>query len=101
MIDFCYSPRCLRNVILHYFDETNIKDTCGNCSSCKDDRDTVDITVEAQKIFSCIRRMGERFGISMVASVLKGSKAKKIVDYRFDQSADTWHYARTAGEGNF
>ncbi|OPH53276.1 ATP-dependent DNA helicase RecQ [Paenibacillus ferrarius] len=85
MIDYCYSPRCLRNVILHYFDETNIKDTCGNCSSCKDDRDTVDITVEAQKIFSCIRRMGERFGISMVASVLKGSKAKKILDYRFDQ----------------
>ncbi|MFD0694033.1 DNA helicase RecQ [Paenibacillus sp. GCM10027628] len=85
MIDYCYSPRCLRNVILHYFDETNIKDTCGNCSSCKDDRDTVDITVEAQKIFSCIRRMQERFGISMVASVLKGSKAKKILDYRFDR----------------
>ncbi|NEW07550.1 DNA helicase RecQ [Paenibacillus sp. SYP-B3998] len=85
MIDYCYSPRCLRNVILHYFDETNVKDTCGNCSSCKDDRDTVDITVEAQKIFSCIRRMQERFGISMIASVLKGSKAKKIVDYRFDR----------------
>ncbi|MBD0381986.1 DNA helicase RecQ [Paenibacillus sedimenti] len=85
MIDYCYSPRCLRNVILHYFDETNMKDTCGNCSSCKDDRDTVDITVEAQKIFSCIRRMQERFGISMVASVLKGSKAKKILDYRFDR----------------
>lgn len=85
MIDYCYSPRCLRNAILHYFDEQNIKDTCGNCSSCKDDRDTVDITVEAQKIFSCIRRMNERFGISMVASVLKGSKAKKIMDYRFDR----------------
>ncbi|MFC5450461.1 DNA helicase RecQ [Paenibacillus aestuarii] len=85
MIDFCYSPRCLRNVILHYFGETNREDTCGNCSSCKDDRDTVDITVEAQKIFSCIRRMQERFGISMIASVLKGSKAKKVLDYRFDR----------------
>jgi ATP-dependent DNA helicase RecQ len=85
MIDYCYSPKCLRNVILHYFDEKNMKDTCGNCSSCKDDRDSVDITVEAQKIFSCIRRMQERFGISMVATVLKGSKAKKIVDYRFDR----------------
>jgi ATP-dependent DNA helicase RecQ len=85
MIDYCYSPKCLRNVILHYFDEKNMKDTCGNCSSCKDDRDSVDITVEAQKIFSCIRRMQERFGISMVATVLNGSKAKKIVDYRFDR----------------
>jgi len=85
MIDYCYSPRCLRNVILHYFGETNREDTCGNCSSCKDDRDTVDITVEAQKIFSCIRRMQERFGISMIASVLKGSKAKKVLEYRFDK----------------
>ncbi|MCD1260032.1 DNA helicase RecQ [Paenibacillus athensensis] len=85
MIDYCYSPRCLRNYILHYFGETEVDTTCGNCSSCKDDRDTVDITVEAQKIFSCIRRMNERFGISMVASVLKGSKAKKVLDYRFDR----------------
>ncbi|MNH95170.1 ATP-dependent DNA helicase RecQ [compost metagenome] len=85
MIDFCYSPRCLRNYILHYFGEENVTETCGNCSSCKDDRDAVDITLEAQKIFSCIRRMQERFGISMVASVLKGSKIKKLLDYRFDK----------------
>jgi ATP-dependent DNA helicase RecQ len=85
MIDYCYSPRCLRNYILHYFGDEHVTEACGNCSSCKDDRDAVDITVEAQKIFSCIRRMQERFGISMVASVLKGSKQKKILDYRFDR----------------
>ncbi len=85
MIDYCYSPRCLRNYILHYFGEENVTETCGNCSSCKDDRDKIDITVEAQKIFSCIRRMQERFGISMVASVLKGSKSKKVLQYRFDR----------------
>jgi ATP-dependent DNA helicase RecQ len=85
MIDYCYSPRCLRNYILHYFGDEHITDACGNCSSCKDDRDTVDITVEAQKIFSCIRRMQERFGISMIASVLKGSKLKKVLEYRFDR----------------
>jgi ATP-dependent DNA helicase RecQ len=85
MIDYCYSPRCLRNYILHYFGEEHVTETCGNCSSCKDDRDAVDITVEAQKIFSCIRRMNERFGISMVASVLKGSKLKKVLEYRFDR----------------
>ncbi|MBP1994849.1 DNA helicase RecQ [Paenibacillus eucommiae] len=85
MIDYCYSPRCLRNYILHYFGDEHITEACGNCSSCKDDRDSVDITVEAQKIFSCIRRMNERFGISMVASVLKGSKLKKVLEYRFDR----------------
>jgi ATP-dependent DNA helicase RecQ len=85
MIDYCYSPRCLRNYILHYFGDEHVTEACSNCSSCKDDRDTVDITVEAQKIFSCIRRMQERFGISMIASVLKGSKLKKVMDYRFDR----------------
>jgi ATP-dependent DNA helicase RecQ len=85
MIDYCYSPRCLRNYILHYFGDEHVTEACGNCSSCKDDRDSVDITVEAQKIFSCIRRMQERFGISMVASVLKGSKLKKVLEYRFDR----------------
>jgi ATP-dependent DNA helicase RecQ len=85
MIDYCYSPRCLRNYILHYFGDEHVTEACGNCSSCKDDRDSVDITVEAQKIFSCIRRMQERFGISMITSVLKGSKLKKVMDYRFDR----------------
>ncbi|SEC23268.1 DNA helicase RecQ [Paenibacillus sp. GP183] len=85
MIDYCYSPRCLRNYILHYFGDEHVTEACRNCSSCKDDRDTVDITVEAQKIFSCIRRMQERFGISMITSVLKGSKLKKVMDYRFDR----------------
>jgi ATP-dependent DNA helicase RecQ len=85
MVDFCYTPKCLRSAILQYFGDTRKDEPCGMCSSCKDDRETVDITVEAQKIFSCIRRMRERFGISMVASVLKGSGAKKVLEYRFNE----------------
>jgi ATP-dependent DNA helicase RecQ len=85
MVDFCYTPRCLRDAILQYFGEPHAKEPCGSCSSCKDNRETVDITVEAQKIFSCIRRMKERFGISTVASVLKGSRSKKVLEYRFNE----------------
>ncbi|KIL39704.1 ATP-dependent DNA helicase RecQ [Gordoniibacillus kamchatkensis] len=85
MVDFCYTPKCLRSAILQYFGDTQEDEPCGMCSSCKDDRETVDITVEAQKIFSCIKRMRERFGISMVASVLKGSGAKKVLEYRFNE----------------
>lgn len=84
MVDFCYSPKCLRNAILHYFGETDEVAPCNNCSSCKDERESIDITVEAQKIFSCIKRMRERFGISMVAAVLKGSGSQKIKQYQFD-----------------
>jgi ATP-dependent DNA helicase RecQ len=85
MVDFCYTPKCLRSAILEYFGDTQGSEPCGTCSSCKDDRETVDITVEAQKIFSCIKRMRERFGISTVAGVLKGSGAKKILEYRFNE----------------
>lgn len=84
MVDYCYSPQCLRNAILDYFEDKHNHEPCGICSSCKDERELVDITVEAQKIFSCIHRMRERFGVSMVASVLKGSQNKKVLQYRFD-----------------
>src|SRR5699024_12866658 len=44
-----------------------------------------DITEEAQMILSCVKRMGERFGVTMTAKVLKGSKDKKIRSFRLDK----------------
>ncbi|UNK17478.1 DNA helicase RecQ [Paenibacillus sp. N3/727] len=85
MIDYCYTTRCLRSAMLDYFGEAHEDKPCGTCSSCTDDRELIDITVDAQKIFSCIHRMRERFGVSMVASVLKGSRAKKVLEYGFDR----------------
>jgi len=85
MVDYCHSPRCLRKTILEYFGEDNIPEECGNCSNCNDERELVDITLEAQKIFSCIYRMRERFGIGLVAEVLRGSRKAKILELRFDE----------------
>lgn len=84
MVDYCHTPRCLRKTILEYFGEDDVLENCGNCSNCNDERELVDITVDAQKIFSCIYRMRERFGIGMVADVLRGSRNKKILDLKFD-----------------
>jgi len=78
MIDYCHTTGCLRRYILRYFGEEVSFQNCGNCSSCNDESELNDITVEAQKIFSCIKHMKERFGTSMVAEVLKGSQSKKI-----------------------
>jgi len=85
MVDYCHTPRCLRKTILEYFGEADVQEECENCSNCNDDREMVDITVQAQKIFSCIYRMHERFGIGMVAEVLKGSRKAKIIELRFDE----------------
>lgn len=85
MIDYCYTTRCLRTAQLEYFGETHGAKDCGICSSCTDERELVDMTVDAQKIFSCIHRMRERFGVALVASVLKGSRNQKVVQYGFDR----------------
>lgn len=84
MIDYCRTPRCLQQYIVKYFGETDAK-ACGQCSNCTNDTELVDITVEAQKIFSCVKRMKERFGASLVAQVLKASRNKKVLQFGFDK----------------
>ena len=85
MVDYCHTPDCLRNYILHYFGEEARQEECGNCSNCREDAELTDITIEAQKIFSCILRMKERFGTILVAEVLKGSKNRKVLEQSFDK----------------
>ncbi|UFJ40307.1 DNA helicase RecQ [Brevibacillus humidisoli] len=84
MIDYCRTPRCLQHYIVQYFGENSAKE-CGQCSNCTNVAEWTDITVEAQKIFSCVKRMRERFGVQLIAQVLKGSKNKKVAQFRFDQ----------------
>lgn len=85
MIMYCYTEECLQSYIIRYFDQNMKAANCGQCSNCKDTREKVDITLDAQKIFSCIKRMGERFGVTLTAQVLKGSKQKRIRELGFDK----------------
>ncbi len=85
MVDYCHTPGCLRKFVLEYFGEEDTEQSCGNCGNCNDETDLTDITIEAQKIFSCIRHMRERFGLSLVAEVLKGSQNKKVIQFGFDR----------------
>ncbi|MCT4592979.1 MAG: DNA helicase RecQ [Anaeromicrobium sp.] len=85
MVDYCHTTKCLRKYILEYFGEENVEDKCDNCSTCNDNSELTDVTIEAQKIFSCVYRMKERFGMSLVAQVLKGSKNKKVLQFGLDR----------------
>jgi len=85
MVDYCHTSKCLRAYILKYFGEKDVAKKCGSCSSCNDQRQLQDITVEAQKILSCVYRLDEGWGITVTAKVLAGSKSKKILDSEFDQ----------------
>jgi len=85
MVDYCHTSRCLRAYILEYFGDQKVPESCNNCSSCNDQRDLKDITVEAQKILSCVYRLDQRWGITVTAKVLAGSKSQKILESNFDQ----------------
>ncbi|WP_087973693.1 DNA helicase RecQ [Oceanobacillus rekensis] len=85
IINYCHTHGCLTSFILDYFDDTVTKETCGRCSNCVERQEKVDITEEAQMILSCVKRMDERFGVGMTAKVLKGSKDKKIRDFRLNK----------------
>lgn len=83
MQSFAKTRGCLRAFILSYFGELT-SGNCGNCGSCAAGFDTVDVTVEAQKILSCIYRLKQRkfpLGRVNVTKILLGSDDKKLSDW--------------------
>ncbi|PLR99234.1 DNA helicase RecQ [Bacillus sp. T33-2] len=84
MADYCHTENCLQAYIVQYFGEHEAE-PCGRCGNCTDSRSSVDVTKEAQMVLSCIIRMGQKFGKSITAGVLTGSKNKKIIDLHFNQ----------------
>ncbi len=86
MVDYCDSTRCLRGYILNYFGEKPQK-SCDNCSNCTKDFKTADVTVEAQKILSCIFRLkqrGKSAGKTVICRILLGSRDKRVLENDFD-----------------
>lgn len=83
MVNYCSTDKCLRKYLISYFDSSYSKDSCNNCSNCLSEVEESDITIEAQKILSCIYRMGERFGSNVVIDVLKGSNNQRIKSLNF------------------
>jgi len=84
MTFYCSANDCLRGYILKYFGE-NPPNYCGNCGNCDTNFEMVDITVEAQKILSCVARMRERYGQKMLIDVLRGSKSEKVLRSGLDK----------------
>lgn len=84
MKDYSFTEGCLQAFILNYFGEENPKD-CGHCENCSDKRNSIDVTIESQMVLSCMIRMGERFGKTLVSQVLTGSRNKKMEELGFQK----------------
>ncbi|GIN56341.1 ATP-dependent DNA helicase RecQ [Lederbergia ruris] len=82
MVAYGHTESCLQQYILHYFGEEDPPE-CGKCGNCTDEREQIDVTRDAQMVLSCIRRMKERFGKTMVAQVLTGSASQKVKNFGF------------------
>ena len=85
MLAYCKTASCLRRHILRYFGETPEWETCGNCFLCQNTFQEVDITTEAQKILSCVKRMQERYGKHTVADTLKGKLPPRMQGFGLEK----------------
>lgn len=81
IIRYAESYNCRRIPLLNYFGENYKKEKCKMCDNCeKEEKNLVDVTTEAQKFLSCMKRTGEIFGAMHITDILRGSKSKKIID---------------------
>ncbi len=84
VVDYAETSVCRRIVQLSYFGETFPGD-CSQCDNCRHPRPSQDWTVEAQKFLSCVARCKERFGMTHIIDVLRGSRKDKVKKYGHDQ----------------
>ncbi len=84
MLGFCEITDCRRRALLGYFGET-MPEPCGNCDTCKDEVETWDGTVAAQKALSCMFRTGQRFGAGYLIDVLLGKEDQRIIRFGHDK----------------
>jgi len=82
MLAYCESEACLRKNMLSYFGEKS--ESCGNCSVCTGLKSSEDVTVCAQKIFSCIKRLKQQEKRQTVRDVLKGKADNYITEKGLD-----------------
>lgn len=85
MTYYCFTNECLRDYILRYFGEYG-SNYCGNCSNCLSQFETVDVTVEAEKITECVKTSGQRYGINVILDTVHGANTAKIRQYKMGKN---------------
>ena len=85
MTYYCFTNECLRDYILRYFGEYG-SNYCGNCSNCKTQFDTVDMTTEARILAMCVKESHKRYGINVILDTVHGANNAKIRQYGMSAS---------------
>ena len=78
VIEFCQLQACRRRYLLRYFSEEWPEENCGGCDFCRPSKEEFDVTAIAHQILWAVIQTGERFGITHIAAVLRGSGNKVV-----------------------
>src|SRR4051794_8830864 len=82
---YCSGTACRHRALVEYFGQHYTLDACGACDICLGETEDVpDALTVAQKILSCVYRVGQSWGIGHVISVLRGEKTDKIRERAHD-----------------
>jgi ATP-dependent DNA helicase RecQ len=77
---YASSVGCRHRHLSEYFGDRYGKDGCGACDFCLNELEAVaDPVVLARKILSCVARVGQRFGSTHIAGVLRGHASDQVV----------------------
>jgi ATP-dependent DNA helicase RecQ len=78
---YCSGTVCRHRALVEYFGQPYTQPECKACDICLGETEDVpDALVVAQKIVSCVYRVGQAFGVGHVISVLRGEDTEKIRD---------------------
>ena len=77
---YASSVGCRHRHLSEYFGDRYEKEGCGGCDYCLNELEpAAEPVVVARKILSCVARVGQRFGSTHVASVLRGQASEQVV----------------------
>jgi ATP-dependent DNA helicase RecQ len=83
---YAQAARCRHAALSEYFGQRYDAPTCGACDVCLGETSSLpEGTVTAQKIVSCVARVGGRFGVRHVAEVLRGARTEGVARHRHEE----------------
>jgi ATP-dependent DNA helicase RecQ len=83
---YAQAARCRHAALSEYFGQSYPAASCGACDVCLGETGSLpEATVTAQKILSCVARVGERFGVRHVCEVLRGAKTEGVLRHGHDR----------------
>jgi ATP-dependent DNA helicase RecQ len=76
---YAQAARCRHASLSEYFGQRYEAAQCGACDVCLGETESMaEATITAQKIISCVARVGGRFGVRHVAEVLRGARTEGV-----------------------